>query len=350
MPFFQQAYGDIRKLHRYVHASALTHPPQKTKYPYAQPIPRYFHPAQHTLFYPPCLTFTPKAKHPAMRNTRHTMTTIQIPGTEHRFRMAPVPGGTFRMGASKDPADPNFDPGAEDYESPPHEVTLSPYAIAEFPITQALWTAVMGSNPARFKGEQRPVEQVSWFDAAVFCNRLSVVTDRNPCYYVGKQVYGYTKDKQWELPNKGDISCDFSANGFRLPTEAEWECAARGGPEALFPNLQFAGSHDLTQVGWYEKNTGDSTRPVGLLLPNALGLYDMSGNVWEWCNDWFDSEYYKNSPDSSPPGPEQGTHRVLRGGSCFTRAHACRSAYRLGHGPGYRNDFIGFRLSLSLQL
>lgn len=259
-------------------------------------------------------------------------------------RLLPVPGGSFCMGSDK-----ARDPNAGNDEML-HKVSLSPFYIGEHPVTQDLWATVMKEHPspAHFKGDRRPVEQVSWFDAAVFCNRLSVDTGKTPCYCINSEVYGLSDAKHWDLPNTGAVVCDFQADGYRLPTEAEWEYAARGGSDPLFSYMVYAGSDHIDQVGWYEGNSGNSTRDTGLLLPNALGLYDMSGNVLEWCKDWYGSDYYEKSPPIDPKGPENGAYRVLRGGSCFREAHHCRSAYRFSLGPGSRDRFFGFRLALSL--
>ena len=232
----------------------------------------------------------------------------------HPFRLHLAPGGTFLMGSTDEDKDADAD------EKPAHPVELDPFYIAEFPVTQDLWTAVMGENPAGFPGERRPVENVSWND----------ITER----------FLPALHKKTQKP-------------YRLPTETEWEYAARGGPYWAAENYRYAGSDDLGQVGWYAENSGKETHEVGLLLPNALGLYDMSGNVWEWCADWFSDEWYAESAArgtvKNPTGPEQGVTRVYRGGSCFDDAQACRAAYRYHSGPAYRNDYIGFRLVLSPQ-
>jgi len=266
-----------------------------------------------------------------------------LPASSITFRMARVPAGQFRMGSSSD------DPDAFDREKPPHFVRLDGFWMAEIPVTQALWEAVIGANPANFKGEQRPMENVSWFDAAVFCNALSKMTNRSPVYLTPEgQPYGWD-GKSWALPNEGEVRRDLKATGFRLPTEAEWEYAAREAPSMPIDTapeirLKYAGSDLLDQVGWYQKNSGGETHEVGLLLPNALGLYDMSGNVFEWCEDWY-SEYTVED-QTNPRGPDEGVRRVLRGGDWGGAPQDCRSASRGGVRPGLRDLRLGFRLVL----
>jgi formylglycine-generating enzyme required for sulfatase activity len=267
-----------------------------------------------------------------------------LPDSPLHFRMVRVPAGAFQMGS------PDNDPDAADDEKPQHAVRLDGFWLADTPVTQALWEAVMGANPAHFQGPQRPVEQVSWFDAAVFCNALSQRTGRSPAYRtpVG-EPYGWD-GKSWTLPNEGEVVLPPVGEGFRLPTEAEWEHAAREGVGADF---RYCGSDLLDQVGWYAANSGEETHDVALLLPNALGLYDLSGNVYEWCEDWFDEKYYavchEKGVAENPRGPEQGIGRVLRGGSWGSTPRYCRPAFRSNDGPDYRGNFIGFRLALSLQ-
>ena len=203
------------------------------------------------------------------------------------FTMVKVAGGTFTMGASSSDSDAYSD------EKPAHSVTLSSYSIGETEVTQALWQAVMGSNPSSFKGNlQRPVERVSWDDCQAFIRKLNSLT-------------GAT---------------------FRLPTEAEWEYAARGGSQSR--GYKYSGSRNLGTVAWYKGNSSYTTHPVKTKQPNELGLYDMAGNVWEWCADWYDGSYYANSPSSNPKGPSTGPGRVYRGGSWYSFAEYCRVSAR----------------------
>ena len=219
------------------------------------------------------------------------------------FTMVRVTGGTFTMGASSGDSD------AESDEKPAHQVTLSSYSIGETEVTQALWQAVMGSNPSRFTGNlQRPVEKVSWNDCQAFIRKLNSLT-------------GAT---------------------FRLPTEAEWEYAARGGSHSR--GYKYSGSDNLGTVAWYDGNSSSTMHPVKGKQPNELGLYDMSGNVWEWCSDWYDSSYYANSPSSNPKGPSAGSNRGLRGGSWGSDAGFCRVSNRDYYMPSDTLYSLGLRL------
>ena len=223
-----------------------------------------------------------------------------------------------------------------------HEVNLSAYELAAFPVTQALWEAVMGegSNPSYFEGPRRPVEQVSWYDAVAFCNRLNTRENQSCCYFSDKQCK-HPYALHGELPNEGSVYCQPAAGVFRLPTEAEWEYAARS--VSCKTETEYAGSDRVKDAAWHGDNSGDETHPVGLLQPNALGLYDMSGNVYEWCWDWY-GEYQKGSkPD--PVGPESGERRVLRGGSWYGVIRGVRVSYRGWDDPGNGSDLIGFRLA-----
>ena len=217
--------------------------------------------------------------------------------------MVNVSGGTFTMGASSEMT------GPDDDEKPTHQVTLSSYYIGETEVTQALWKAVMGYNPSGFKGDNLPVENVSWDDCQEFIRKLNAATGRR----------------------------------FRLPTEAEWEFAARGGNQSR--RTQYSGSSNIDDVAWYGDNSGNSTHPVKTKRPNELGLYDMTGNVWEWCQDWYGS--YTNYSQTNPTGPYSGSCRVDRGGSWNYYAWYCRSSSRGNVTPDYRHYNLGFRLALS---
>ena len=218
--------------------------------------------------------------------------------------MVYVSGGTFTMGATSEQGSEAYDD-----EKPTHSVTLSSFYLCKYEVTQALWRAVMGNNPSRFKGNNLPVEQVSWNDCQTFISRLNNLTGKN----------------------------------FRLPTEAEWEYAARGGNRSR--GYKYSGSNALSDVAWYEDNSGDKTHPVGSKSPNELGLYDMSGNVWEWCSDWYGT--YSSSSQTNPTGASRGSNRVRRGGGWGNDASYCRSSFRIYDAPDDRYYFLGLRLALS---
>ncbi|MCK9232756.1 MAG: SUMF1/EgtB/PvdO family nonheme iron enzyme [Syntrophales bacterium] len=213
-----------------------------------------------------------------------------------------VKGGCYRMGDT-------FGDGDGD-EKPVHEVCVNDFYIGKYEVTQGQWQNIMGNNPSYSKncGDNCPVEQVSWNDAQQFISRLNSQS--------GKQ--------------------------YRLPTEAEWEYAARSGGKSE----KYAGGNDVDTVAWYKDNSGSQTNPVGRKQPNGLGLYDMSGNVWEWCHDWYGSDFYRNSGRDNPGGPSSGSYRVLRGGCWNYDAASSRAAIRGRSHPGVRKSFLGFRLAL----
>ncbi len=227
------------------------------------------------------------------------------------FEMVAVKGGTFTMGCTDEQGG-----DCEDDESPSHSVTLNDYYIGKFEVTQKLWKAVMGSNPSNFKGDDLPVEQVSWNDCKEFIGRLNQLTGAN----------------------------------FRLPTEAEWEYAARGGAKSH--GYKYSGSNSIADVAVYDENSYNKgsnhpdygTHNVGTKSPNELGIYDMSGNVCEWCEDWYGD--YSGGSQTNPKGPSSGSRRVLRGGSWHYFARNCRVSYRNYYDPDYRHIIIGFRLAL----
>jgi len=219
---------------------------------------------------------------------------------KYGIEMVFVEGGTFMMGAtSEQDADCND-------EKPVHQVTVNSFYIGKYPITQEQWWAVMEDNPSYFEGENLPVEMVNWDDVQKFIRILNAKTDKQ----------------------------------YRLPTEAEWEFAARGGNKSK--GYKYSGSDSIADVAWYEDNSDDKTQPVGAKAPNELGIYDMSGNVWEWCNDWFGE--YSASVQINPKGPKSGSGRVLRGGGWSSRARGCRVAHRIILTPGLRYSRPGLRL------
>ena len=220
--------------------------------------------------------------------------------------MVKVEGGTFTMGASKEQGK-----DADSDEGPAHQVTLSDYYIGKYEVTQEEWEAVMGTNPSYFKGDDRPVEKVSWDDCQEFIRKLNSLTGLN----------------------------------FSLPTEAQWEYAARGGNRSL--GYKYSGSKNLKDVAWYEKNSGNETHPVGQKQANELGLYDMSGNVWEWCSDWKGS--YSSNSQTNPTGAASGSYRVERGGSYYFGAWNCRVSNRRCNAPDGRGSFLGLRLAVASE-
>ncbi|MBQ0007558.1 MAG: SUMF1/EgtB/PvdO family nonheme iron enzyme, partial [bacterium] len=211
------------------------------------------------------------------------------------FTMVKVEGGTFQMGSEN----------GYDWEKPVHSVTVSDFYIGETEVTQAMWKAVMGSNPSYFKGDNLPVEYVSWEDCQEFIRKLNQKTGRR----------------------------------FALPTEAQWEFAARGGNRNQ--GDKYSGSNNIGSVAWFEDNSSNQTHPVGSKQANQLGLYDMSGNVWEWCADRYGS--YSSSSLTNPNGPSSGSRRVLRGGGWGHNANNCRPTNRLNYSPSNRYYDIGFR-------
>lgn len=230
--------------------------------------------------------------------------------------MVLLPGGKFVMGEKSE------------VDAPPHEVTVSSFWMDKNLVTQGQYEKAMGNNPARWKGEKNPVEQVRWSDAVTYCNKRSELEGLQPCYDL----------KTW--------ACNFDATGYRLPTEAEWEYACRAGSTTAY---YFGDSPTkLGEHAWFEKNSGGRPRPVGQKPPNAFGLFDMAGNVWQWCNDFYDVEWYAKSPKSDPRGPDTGKTKVVRGGAWRASADNCRSGYRYNENPGYADvcfgyDIYGFR-------
>ena len=276
---------------------------------------------------------------------KHSVTSNQILvrlsakgyGMDDDSLMVTIPAGTFQRGNTG-----NFYPNNNAYsdkeEKPVHEVTISnPFLLGKYEVTQKLYKSIMGENPSKFKGDNLPVEQVSWYDAVEFCNKLSEQQGLEQCYSgTGK-----------------DISCNFELNGYRLPTEAEWEYACKAGTASDFytGNLtEKANKSDknLDKAGWYYDNSISKTHDVGQKKPNFFGLYDMSGNVKEWCWDWYENSY-TITPQTDPKGSNTGTFRVLRGGSWLDYAYYyCRSSARYRFIPFYICDEWGFRICRTL--
>ncbi len=222
------------------------------------------------------------------------------------IEMVQVKGGCYQMGDT-------FGDGLDEWEKPVHEVCVNDFTIGKYEVTQSQWKAVMGNNPSFFKscGDNCPVERVSWNDALAFIDKLNKITGKT----------------------------------YRLPTDAEWEYAARSGGK----QEKYAGTNnpaELKSYAWFEDNAGKKTHPVGMKKPNGLGIYDMNGNVWEWVKDRYDDvDYYKHSPRMNPQGPEIGSHRVVRGGSCFNFARGVRATVRRDGLPDRRSGGTGFRLA-----
>lgn len=256
--------------------------------------------------------------------------------------MVLVPGGSFQMGCTPEQLP---DCGAD--ENPVHGVTLAGFYLAKNEVTQVEWQSLMAANPSQSIscGERCPVENVSWYDALVYCNRRSVAEGLVPSYYADAghtQVFG-SNGSTWSLPNAGPVF-QKNTNGYRLPTEAEWEFAARGG---LFSTgKKYPGSNDLGEVAWWNGNSGAVPHPAGEKKPNELGLFDLGGNVAEWCSDWYGN--YPAGISTNPAGPAAGTQKILRGGAWDGPAPTQRTASRETALPSDRNSKVGFRLCRSL--
>lgn len=219
---------------------------------------------------------------------------------EVEFKMIYVEGGSFDMGSSS----------GYDVEKPVHRVTVDDYLCGETLVTQALWMTVMGDNPSCFEGDNLPVDQVSWDECQMFIEKLNQLTGKH----------------------------------FRLLTEAEWEYAARGGKQSK--GYLYSGSDNPEEVAWYEDTSNDETHDVKGKKPNELGIYDMSGNVYEWCQDWYDNDYYSISPQNNPKGPAGGFDVVTRGGCYYSADYDCRVSSRRSWTLTHSGTFIGFRLAI----
>lgn len=254
---------------------------------------------------------------PLVSGERPASASVSLPEPirELELNMVRIAGGSFMMGCNSEGENSCYDD-----EKPLHQITLSGFSISKYEVTQGQWEAVMGTSvadqrdkvntryPLRGEGPQYPMYYVSWEEVQEFIQKLNRVTGGN----------------------------------YRLPTEAEWEYAAAGG--SMAQDHLYAGGHTLKAVGWFDENSEGATAPVGLKSPNELGLYDMSGNVWEWCSDWYSADYYSHCPAENPPGERNGKYRVRRGGSWNDSARSCRVTSRRSSKPDMRYGNLGFRL------
>jgi eukaryotic-like serine/threonine-protein kinase len=245
----------------------------------------------------------------AATKTPASIKTIQ---TKTGVEMVLLPAGEFMMG----------DANGEDDEKPPHRVELSAFYMDTCEVPQQSFQAIMGRNPSKSAGPDKPVEQVRWSDAAQYCNMRSAREGLKPCY------------------DLKTLACDFTADGYRLPTEAEWEYACRAGTTARWSFGDDPG--ELAKYGWFKANAGKTTHPVKQKLPNAWSLYDMNGNVAEWCNDFYAESYETGGPAKDPRGPAAGKTRVLRGGSWGTDEESCRASARHNEPPGFADVCFGY--------
>ena len=262
-----------------------------------------------------CVTSGCRRGDPARPNV--DVDTLAVLQSKTGSEMVLIPAGTFSMGDST---------GRED--ETPHSVSVSSFYLDKVPVTQEAYAKVMGVNPSKHKDPKCPVERTQWTDAVRFCNKCSELEELTPCYNLDT----------WE--------CNFAANGYRLPTEAEWEYACRAGSTGKY---SFGDAEEnLPQYAWLKPHSLGKPQPVGQKLPNRWGLFDMHGNVWQWCNDWHSETYYKESPKVEPRGPATGKMRVLRGGSWDSDPNKCRAAYRHKDFPVlpdicFGSDPYGFR-------
>ncbi len=232
--------------------------------------------------------------------------------TKTGITMVHIPAGEFVMGYSDGEVD----------ERPEHKVKINAFYMDKYEVTQESYQNLTGRNTSKSKGSNKPVEQLSWLAAAKYCNMRSLREGLEPCYQLEP------------------VQCNFEANGYRLPTEAEWEYACRAGTStAYFYGIDPA---KLSRYAWFGDNSNNTTHPVGMKAPNPWGLFDMYGNVWEWCNDYYSENYYQQSPNENPTGPNEGEECVLRGGGFNSTDDYCRSSTRYSEPPGLADTCFGY--------
>ncbi len=244
---------------------------------------------------------------------------ISLSQLEQEETMVLAEGGTFRMGSND----------RLETEKPEHMVRITSFYINKYAVTQKEWIAIMGSNPSELDGEFLPIDNISWYDAVVFCNKRSVAEGFTPCYII----------------NGEEVTCNWEVNGYRLPTEAEWEFAMRGGNHSQ--GYEFSGSNDINEVAWYADNSGWTAHPIGLKKENELGLFDMSGNIYEWCWDIYGP--YTGEDKKNPKGPEEGPNRVFRGGSWSSKKDYCTVSNRYYDNAANQMFNIGLRLVRTIK-
>ncbi|UCE49731.1 MAG: formylglycine-generating enzyme family protein [Phycisphaerales bacterium] len=251
------------------------------------------------------------------RRTEDADSKLDVITTQSGLEMVAIPGGWFEMGSTK----------GDDDESPVHKVWVSPFWMDRYEVVQEQFKKFQMPDPSHFKDPRKPLDQINWTDATMYCNERSLAEGLEPCY----------DEATWD--------CNFAANGYRLPTEAEWEYACRAGTSS--PYSFGSTARELRAHAWFADNSSKSTHVVGSKQPNPWGLYDMHGNVSEWCNDFYAEDYYGQSPEKDPKGPTTGKERVLRGGAWNSSADSCRSTYRASdpsiNDTCLASDAIGFR-------
>jgi sulfatase modifying factor 1 len=245
--------------------------------------------------------------------------------------MVKVEGGTFKMGSK------NSDNAADNDEQKEHTVTVKDFEICKFEVTVWQWKEYVKANKLKMPvkpvwgwQDNYPINNLTWNEVIDYCNWLSKKENLDPVY-------------TQQGPN---VSCDFTKNGYRLPTEAEWEYAAKGGKKSK--ETRYSGSNNPNQIAWHKANSKASPHTIGTKLPNELGIYDMSGNVWEWCWDWYNKDYYTIEDNKNPKGPVMGERKSVRGGSWDSKLNYMRPANRISTLPSKTHEFYGFRVARSI--